>query len=85
MVGNERWVFQVADVNKILACVGMVADAGNGVLFMREGGTVLTLAKDALARLKELIEKCPVKTSFDGTGNTHVMEACVKVDGKAAS
>ena len=38
---GRSMTFQIADVNKILACVAMVCDGGNDFLFRKNGGIVI--------------------------------------------
>ena len=76
---GRKLTFQCAPVNKMLACVSGVADAGNGILFLSEGGIILKLDPGTIERIKELISKCTQTTKFDRKGNTYVLEAFVKV------
>ena len=71
--------FQCADVNKILACIGGIADAGNAILFGATGGHILNLDEKTRKAIEKLIEGCQTKTAFDRRGMVYVMDAYVKV------
>ena len=71
--------FQCAPVNKMLASISGIADAENGVLFLGDCGYILSLDKETLRLIKELVEQCQRKTQFDRKGNVYVLDAFVQV------
>ena len=78
--GQDRALtFQCADVNKMLACIAGIADAGNGILFLADSGHILKLDAETLRRVKELISHCSQVTGFDRKGMVYVMDAYVRI------
>ena len=70
---RQSMVFQMADVNKILACVAMVCDADNAVLFKKNGGLVIPEVD-----LKVISRPGSPVTNVRRTGNTYGLDAWVK-------
>ena len=64
---------QMTEVNKILACVAMICDAKNHVLYSRNGGWIIP-EKD----VKILVKEGAKVTPFSRKGNTYVMDAWVR-------
>ena len=71
-------VFQMTDVNKILACVAQVCDGENDVLFRKNGGMIIPVG-DAKISIKPNSNV----THFRRRGNTYAMDAWVKRKGVA--
>ena len=80
----RQMTFQCAPVNNMLACVAGVADAGNAILFMNDGGHVLKPDAEMLMLIRELVSKCKAKTHFDRCGNVYVLDAYVKLSKELA-
>ena len=68
-------VFQMTDVNKILACVAQVCDGNNDVLFRKNGGMIIPTG-DAKIEIKPNSNV----THFGRKGNTYAMDAWVQKD-----
>ena len=65
--------FQLAYVNKILACVGMICDANNVAVSMKNGGMIVP-EKDIEIRVKPDSPTTAVRRK----GNTYSMDAWVR-------
>ena len=63
----------MTDVNNILACVAMICDAKNFVLYSRTGGWIIP-EKDVKIMLKEGAKPTP----FNRKGNTYAMDAWIR-------
>ena len=70
---GRSMTLQVADVNKILACIAMGCDGGNDVLFRKNGGIVIPEGD-----LKVVIRRGSPVTNIRRKGNTYVRDAWVK-------
>ena len=78
--GQDRALtFQCADLNKMLAGIAGVADANNGILFLKDGGHILELDEATLERVKELVRRCSKVTNFIRKGNVYIMDAYVRI------
>ena len=75
---GRSMVFQMTDVNKILACVAQVCDGENDVLFRKNGGMIIPIG-DAKIEIKPNANV----THFGRKGNTYAMDAWVKKVKKA--
>ena len=76
---SRQMTFQCAPVNKMLASMSGVADAGNAILFEADGGHILKLDEPTRKAIRELVENCKTKTAFDRKGNVYVLDAYVFV------
>ena len=65
--------FQLAQVNKIWACVGMLCDAGNVAIFMKHGGMIVP-EKDVEVRMRPDSQT----TGIRRCGKTFTMDAWVR-------
>ena len=63
----------------MLACIGGIADANNGILFLKAGGHVIQLNPKVLELIKQMLEASDVATPFDRRGMVYVMDACVAI------
>ena len=72
---GRSMVFQMTDVNKILACVAQVCDGNNDVLFRKNGGMIIPTG-DAKIEIKPNSNV----THFGRKGNTYAMDAWVQKD-----
>ena len=70
---GRSMVFQMTDVNNILACVAQVCDGDNDVLFRKNGGLIIPIG-DAKIEIKPNSNV----THFGRKGNTYAMDAWVK-------
>ena len=70
---GRSMTFQLAYVNKILACVGMICDANNVAVFMKNGGMIVP-EKDIEIRVKPDSPTTAVRRK----GNTYSMDAWVR-------
>ena len=75
---GRSMVFQMTDVNKILACVAQVCDGENDVLFRKDSGMMIPVG-DAKISIKPNSNV----THFRRRGNTYAMDAWVKRKGVA--
>ena len=70
---GRSMMFQMTDVNKILACIAEVCDGGNDVLFRKNGGMIIPQGD-----MKLDLKVDGNITNFNRTGNTYSMDAWVK-------
>ena len=70
---GRSMMFQMTDVNKILACIAEVCDGGNDVLFRKNGGMIIPQGD-----MKLELKTDGNITNFNRTGNTYAMDAWVK-------
>ena len=76
---GRSMIFQMTDVNTILACVARLCDGEHDVLFRKNGGMVIPIG-DAKIEIKPNSNV----THFGRKGNTYSMDAWIKKDKKKA-